>query len=223
MSVLPPGATNSNVPPCATASSPVRAAGAATSTASATSRCDHASRSVTAPAGSRVARSRPGWSPSKAKRGQRRQEHCRARGSCHSRLPLSAPAQRPDRQLVADAHRLVARAPAARARCTAASIRRGDLLVGLAPRRRERVAQLPPVPGIAQRAVARADTACPRRRWRPRSGRRRCRRQPVRGGDRRGGLLGALQRRGDHVDDVVGRPAQSATASACARPSSDRW
>ena len=69
-------------------------------------------------------------------------------------------AQRLDRQLVADAHRLVAGGldPGAVQRPRHP---RGDLQVRLTPRRGERVAQLPPVARIAQRAVAGRDPFSP--------------------------------------------------------------
>src|ERR1700761_6301827 len=140
MSVLPPGETNSKVPPWATASRPVQPA-------------------------SRVASAIPA-NASRHKRMVKRPPARDTRGQPPFASPRVVPEpptgqvqpQRPDRQLVADAHHLVAGA-------AGAGLLHGrrhpgrDLGVGLPPGRPERVAQLPPETRVPPGAVAGADAA----------------------------------------------------------------
>ena len=132
--------------------------------------------------------------------------HSRRVGNDAASLPRHRPPQRLDRQLVADAHRLVA------GRLDPGALHRrrhprGDLRVGLTPRR---------LCADCAAATSCADRAMRRHRARPVDPERFRRldqvvvgvdRQAVPRRDRRRGLLCALQRRGDDVDDVaVGQP-----------------
>jgi len=121
-------------------------------------------------------------------------------------LALVCPARGPYRQLVRDDHGFMA------ARCLARIIdgglhTGGDVFVGLAPRRLERIAQLPPVLRAFEGAVADAERLALELVARLDD--------PGVGVDRHledhrqrfGGLLSSLERRGDEVHDLVlGQP-----------------
>ena len=157
----------------------------------------------------RPARSTPtatSRSPVEGQRRERASVHCRLRGSCTSRRPstLSRVIQigswwRDDHRLVPARRRRGRRAPrpasARRSPCTARpttgvnGLHRCRQCRGLLQRRRRR-----------RRTLALEDVA------RPRSPARRCATvEPARRGQRRGGLLRPLQRRGDEVRRCRGR------------------
>src|SRR6516164_3470728 len=175
MSVFPPGETNSKVPPWATASRPEqptsRVANIAPAIASrhmvmaplspASGRCPHRTRrSASSPARSNARRLEV-LDVDQAvavvdQGGDRAQRAFASPRVVPEALAAQVQPQRPYRQLVADAHHLMAGAAGPRL------VRRSrhpcrDLRVRLPPRRGERVAQLPPEPRVAPGTVAGAD------------------------------------------------------------------
>ena len=143
-------------------------------------------------------------SPTKCSDVSEHSVHWRLRGSCRNDRFSTCSRVDPDRQLVGHDHRLVAARRRRGRRATAAIIRADDLLVGLAPRRLERVPQVPP-----------GRRACAARRRRRRSvlpsnmlvdSMTRSSvtiSSPRAVGQRLRGLLGPLQRRDPQVGDVA--------------------